>query len=94
MMEVESTSLTEMANFALRVAGDSMEPKFSDGDIILIKTQPCVDIGEIGVFILNDEGFVKQFGGNRLISLNKNYDDIILHEYDSFCCKGKVIGKL
>jgi len=65
MIEVESTSLTEMANFALRVAGDSMEPKFSDEDIILIKTQPCVDIGEIGVFILNNEGFVKQFGGDR-----------------------------
>jgi len=94
MIEVESNAITRMANFALRIAGDSMEPKFSNGDVVLIKTQPCVDIGDVGVFIFNDEGYIKQFGGDRLISLNDDYDDILLHEYDSFCCKGKVIGKL
>lgn len=94
LLEVDYSPLTTRANFALMVKGDSMVPKFFDEDIILIETQPCVEVGEIGVFILNDEGYVKKFGGDRLISLNAKYPDIIIHEYDSFYCKGRVIGKL
>lgn len=92
MLEVEATQLTFQANFALRVSGCSMEPIFHDGDIVLITSQPSVEIGEIGIFILNGSGFIKKFGGDRLISLNPDYDDIPLHEYDSIYCRGKVIG--
>lgn len=94
MIKVEENSLTNEANFALRVKGDSMEPKFYDGDVILIKSQPCVEFGEIGIFIINCEGYVKEYQGNRLVSLNSRYDDIIIGEYDDVYCKGKVIGKL
>lgn len=94
MIEVESTNLTEKANFALKISGNSMEPKYRDGDIVLISSQPCIDIGDVGIFILNGEGYIKQFGGDRLISLNKRYDDVIINEDDDFYCKGKVIGKL
>ena len=94
MLEVDETPLTSEADFALKIQGDSMKPKFSDGDIILIRTQPCVEIGEIGIFILNNEGYVKKFEGDRLVSLNKKYSDIIFQEYDNICCKGKVLGKL
>lgn len=92
MLEVEATQLTFQANFALRVSGCSMEPIFHDGDIVLITSQPSVEIGEIGIFILNGSGFIKKFGGDRLISLNPDYDDIPLHDYDSIYCRGKVIG--
>lgn len=92
MLEVEKTHLTLEANFALRVSGDSMEPVFHNSDIVLIASQPSVEIGEIGIFILNGAGFIKKFGGDRLISLNPDYDDIPLHEYDSIYCRGKVIG--
>ena len=91
MLEVDVTPLTSEADFALKIQGDSMKPKFTDGDIILIRTQPCVEIGEIGIFILNNEGYVKKFEGDRLVSLNKKYSDIIFQEYDNICCKGKVL---
>ena len=94
MLEVDETPLTAEANFALKIQGDSMEPKFRDGDIILIRTQPCVEIGEIGIFIINNAGYVKKFEGDRLVSLNQKYDDIVFEEYDEIYCKGKVIGKL
>lgn len=94
MIEVEETPLTRAANFALKVAGDSMEPEFHDGDIVLVESQPTVDIGEIGIFIVNGEGFIKKFGGDCLISLNPNYADISLNEYDSIYCRGRVIGVL
>ncbi|WP_124099498.1 S24 family peptidase [Ruminococcus sp. Marseille-P6503] len=92
MLEVEETQLTLHANFALRVSGNSMEPVFHNGDIVLIASQPSVEIGEIGIFILNGEGFIKKFGGDCLISLNPDYDDIPLNEYNSIYCRGKVIG--
>ncbi|WP_124100913.1 XRE family transcriptional regulator [Ruminococcus sp. Marseille-P6503] len=94
MIEVEETPLTAEANFALRVAGDSMKPLYNDGDTILIKSQPFVNDGEIGVFIVNGEGYVKKFGGNCLISINPEYKDIKLNDYDQVYCKGKVIGVL
>lgn len=92
MLEVEENPLTLKANFALRVSGNSMEPVFKNGDIVLIASQPSVEIGEIGIFILNGEGYIKKFGGDCLISLNPDYDDIPLNEYDSIYCRGKVIG--
>lgn len=92
--EVRSTEETRKADFILRVSGDSMEPKYSDGDRLLIKRQHDVGIGEIGIFILNNEGFVKKKEKDRLVSLNPAYEDIIFNDEDSIECKGKVIGKI
>lgn len=86
------------ADFALRVSGNSMEPRYLDGDIILVHEQSHVGIGELGVFVCSDgvssEGYFKRFGGDRLISLNPQYDDIYLNSFDSVICRGKVIGRL
>lgn len=82
------------ANFAVWVDGHSMEPKFNDGDLVLVRQQPQVDIGEIGIFIVNGEGFIKKLGEGELISLNPDYENIPLNEWDDICCKGRVLGKL
>ena len=71
-----------------------MEPVFCDGDILLVRNQPAVDVGEYGVFVINDEGYVKKQGTDRLISVNDEYDDIYPNEYDNVRCCGKVIGVL
>ena len=92
--EVPNTEETRKADFILRVSGDSMEPKYSDGDRLLIKRQHDVNIGEEGIFILNNEGFVKKREADRLVSLNPAYEDILFHDEDNIECKGKVIGKL
>ncbi len=86
------------ADFALRVSGDSMEPRYVDGDIILVHEQPSVEEGELGIFVCSDgvtqEGFFKRFGGDRLISLNPKYNDIPLDGFSSVICRGRVIGRL
>lgn len=47
--------------FCLRVKGDSMEPTFKEGDILVIRQQPCVDSNEIAIVIVNgNEGTVKR----------------------------------
>lgn len=92
--EVPSTENTRKADYILRVSGNSMEPEYFDGDKLLIKRQPNVEIGEIGVFVLNNEGFVKKYMGDKLISLNPKYEDIIFSAYDNINCAGLVLGKL
>lgn len=86
--------LTRKADFCIEVDGQSMEPMIEDGDIILIRQQPSVDIGEIGLFTVNDKGYVKKQGTDRLISINKKFEDIIPGEFDTVFCRGKVIGVL
>ena len=93
MFEIPLNNETADANFALRVSGDSMEPDYFDGDIILIKSQPQVDIGELGIFIYDNEGYFKKWDGDKLVSLNKKYKDIKINS-DNFYTKGRVIGKL
>lgn len=85
---------TKHADFALRVSGDSMEPKYHDGDILLVKNTPSIDIGELGIFICDGEGYFKKFGGDCLISLNSAYEPIPLSSFESFSCRGSVIGTL
>lgn len=91
-ISVADVSYANKADFAVRISGDSMEPRFSTGDIILVKEQSAIDPGELGIFILNGDSLFKLFGGDRLISLNENYEDRLIGPDDSFYCKGKVLG--
>lgn len=87
---VPLTPESRKADFILVVDGDSMEPKFHNGDYILVRKQPAVDIGQIGIFGVDGKGYIKKYGGDKLISLNKKYPDIPLNE-DSRCF-GLVLG--
>lgn len=84
--------ITSKADFIMRISGDSMEPKFMDGDRVLVRSQPAVEIGEIGIFIRDSERFIKIYRGSYLESINPKYGDVSLEEYSR--CLGKVIGVL
>ena len=96
MIDITDTPEARKADFAITIKGNSMEPVYFDGDIVLVKQQPAVELGEIGIFNIENNGYIKKFGGDRLISLNDAYDDIILSEYDEDRnhCLGKVIGRV
>lgn len=85
---------TRRADFCVDVQGDSMEPMFSDGDTILVRSQPAIDIGQIGLYIMDGAGYIKRQGEGCLQSLNPTYADIVPTEYLPIECKGLVIGKL
>lgn len=93
-ISVVENEKTKRADFALRVSGNSMEPRFHDGDILLVENKPEIAVGELGIFICDGEGYFKQFGGDRLISLNPDYAPIPLDSFGSFSCRGSVIGTL
>ncbi len=91
---VPDNEKTQLADFALRISGNSMEPKYHDGDILLVQDTDSVEVGELGIFILDGNGYFKKYGGDCLISLNPEYGEILLKEYAEAVCCGRVVGRL
>lgn len=85
---VVDTPEARRADFAVEVDGDSMEPDYHDGDIVLIKKDPDVPVGAVGLFVHENMGYIKERGEDCLISLNDDYPDI---EGEAQCI-GFVIG--
>ncbi|MBE6634556.1 MAG: helix-turn-helix domain-containing protein [Ruminococcaceae bacterium] len=85
---------TADADYGLRISGNSMEPKYHNGDVLLVENADSVEIGEPGIFLLDGCGFFKIFGGDRLISLNDDYGPILLKDFSNVQCKGRVVGRL
>lgn len=83
---------TAKADYIMRVSGDSMEPKFYDGQEVLVREQPAVELGETGIFIIGGERFIKTYRGDHLESANPDYPDVQFDEYSK--CIGKVLGLL
>ncbi|UKI15864.1 MAG: S24 family peptidase [Ruminococcus sp.] len=95
-IDVPDSPEARKADFCLTIHGNSMEPVYYNGDIVLVKEQQSVEKGQIGIFIIEGCGYIKKFGGDRLISLNEEYDDIMFSEYnpDDIRCSGLVIGRV
>lgn len=93
-LKVKRSDLTEEANFAVQISGNSMLPRFKDKEWVLVRSQPDVEIGEIGIFIIDGNGYIKERAADRLVSINPEYDDIFFKENQDIKCKGLVIGTL
>lgn len=82
--------------FALRVRGDSMiGDAIRDGDIIIVRSQPSAENGEIVAALIGDEATVKRLDKSsrpaRLLPSNPSYEPIVLSGEDVRIL-GKVMG--
>lgn len=86
--------------FALQVKGDSMEPRFKDGDVVIVRKQEDVDSGEIAIFLINgDEATIKKVqkfdGGINLVPTNPAYNVLTFSKQQTsdipVVCLGKVV---
>lgn len=95
MVEV-GAEVPEGANFGVRVAGDSMEPQFHDGEVIWVRQQRSLMTGEIGIFLYDGCAYLKELAVERdalvLHSLNPKYADIVISPELPLRVLGKVIG--
>ena len=65
--------------FGLQIKGDSMEPKFSEGDVVIVRKQSTIQSGEIAIVLINgDEATIKKVmlfeGGINLVPSNQSYE--------------------
>ncbi|MCM6879813.1 S24 family peptidase [Enterococcus faecium] len=89
--EVSYEGVIPEHDFAVKVNGDSMLPLFEDGQVIFIKSTSDARDGQIIVCQVNNEAFVKKLSGNKLVSLNKKYEDISICDTDDFKICGVVV---
>lgn len=85
--------------FALSIKGDSMEPKFSEGDVVIIRKQETVENGEYAVVLINgNDATVKKFykleNGIKLLSTNPSYDPFFYTADEVDSLPVRVIGKV
>lgn len=84
------------ADFALTIKGDSMiGDNIHPGDIVFIKQQPTVEIGEIAAVLIDGEATLKHFYRDgdavTLVSSNTKYKPMIYHKGD--CDDIRILGK-
>lgn len=85
--------------FALKVKGDSMLPRFTEGDIVIVRKQNDVDNGDIAIMLVNgDEATIKKVqkfkGGINLIPSNTTYDVITYSNKDIATMPVQCLGKV
>lgn len=85
--------------FGLQIKGDSMEPKFSEGDVVIVRKQASVDNGDIAVVLVNgQDAAVKKFyrseAGVQLISTNPAYPPLLFSPTEVDSKPVTVIGKV
>lgn len=85
--------------FALQIKGDSMEPKISDGDVVIVRKQPDVENGEIAIVLVNgDEATIKKVqkftGGINLVPSNPAYEVKTFTNQQIETLPVKILGKV
>lgn len=85
-------------DFGLQVKGDSMTgARILDGDIVLLKQQPCLENGEIGVVDYGGEVTLKRFYKDdskvTLISENPEIPPIMITGKDAIKKNLRILGK-
>ena len=85
--------------FGLVVKGNSMEPRFIEGDVVIVKKQTSAESGDIVIALVNgDEATIKKFkllkDGIMLIPLNSSYDTMFYDKEDIESKPVTIIGKV
>lgn len=85
--------------FGLQIHGDSMEPKISDGDVVIVRQQEDAESGDIVIATVNgDEATCKRLrkyrDGIELVANNPTYDPIFFSNEDIINKPVRIIGRV
>ena len=97
--EISQEMASQGEYFALSIKGNSMEPKISEGDVVIVRKQNIVENGEFAVVLVNgNDATVKKFymndNGVTLISTNPSYEPFYYSKDDVDSLPVQVIGKV
>ena len=94
---VYDDSLTCRSDCVFTVNGDSMEPDYPDGCMVLVKRisdSGELTPGDIGAFMIDNETYIKEYRPDGLHSLNPAYPVMRFSEFEHVYLIGQVIGVL
>ena len=85
--------------FALKLKGDSMEPRMVSGDVVIVKKQSDVNSGEVAIVMVGNEEatckkVVKHSDGMVLVSNNTKYPPMFFTAKDIEDLPVSIIGKV
>lgn len=85
----------DTADYGVRVAGDSMEPRYHDGQTVWVQYRRTLRSGETGIFLYEGNAYLKCLLGDeagvRLHSLNPDYHDIPINSEQELRVLGRVV---
>lgn len=95
----EITTNNRKADFAVKITGDSMEPEYHNGDILLVKSQNTLNNNQLGIIFYAGDTLFKKYKRNRnkisIVSLNKDkYPPIDIPSNQEITIQGLVLGKI
>lgn len=79
-------------DYILRIAGDSMEPIYHDGDYVYVNSCETINLGDVGIFVTDGSVYMKEYTKSGLRSFNPAYK--LIKCYGDVRCLGRVLGKL
>ncbi len=94
------THMAQSGQFlGLRVIGDSMEPRFHEGDTVIVRIQPDLESGEIGVVMINGDTatikkVIKSNDGIMLMASNPRYEPRYFSNSDINTIPVRILGKV
>ena len=85
--------------FGLQIKGDSMSPNILEGDIVIVRQQPDIESGEIGIVLINGQDatvkkVVKHDTGLSLVAFNPAYPPRIFNFEDIKKLPVVILGKV
>ena len=85
---------TLAADAIITVTGHSMEPTYADGDQLFISYTDELSPGQVGIFLVNGEGTLKEYRKEGLFPHNPDYEVILPSEDREITCVARVLGTL
>lgn len=97
--EIDEETARRGEFFALRIKGDSMEPKFSEGDVVIVRKQQTADSGDIVVALVNgDSATIKKLkrhqNGITLVPSNAAYEPMYYSNEEIMELPINILGKV
>ena len=97
--EISQEMASQGEYFALSIKGDSMEPRITEGDVVIVRKQGIVENGELAVVLVNgNDATVKKFymneNGVTLISTNPSYEPFYYSKEQVEKLPVQIIGKV
>lgn len=77
-------------SYVARVSGDSMEPTYNNGDLVFVHSTVEIREGQVGVFLMDGQQWIKELGDGVLISHNDVYEPRSMTP--DVRCQGVVLG--